>query len=88
VCETQRGRKEEGSHGRGSIPGRRIISPQPPQDGRWAIFVPASYKNMTLGEAQLRGARCCRPNFFVLCASAGLVAGISASTVYRSCTRA
>jgi hypothetical protein len=30
-----------------------IMSPQPPQDGRWATFVPASYKNMTLGEAQL-----------------------------------
>jgi hypothetical protein len=30
------------------------MSPQgPPQDGRWAIFVPASYKNMTSGEAQL-----------------------------------
>jgi hypothetical protein len=32
---------------------RVSVSPQPPQDGRWAIFVPASYKNMTLGEAQL-----------------------------------
>jgi hypothetical protein len=29
------------------------VSPQPPQDGRWAIFVPASYKNMTSGEAEL-----------------------------------
>jgi hypothetical protein len=29
------------------------MSPQPPQDGRWAIFVPASYKNMALGEAEL-----------------------------------
>jgi hypothetical protein len=29
------------------------MSPQPPQDGRWATFVPASYKNMALGEAQL-----------------------------------
>jgi hypothetical protein len=29
------------------------MSPQPPQDGRWAMFVPASYKNMTSGEAQL-----------------------------------
>jgi hypothetical protein len=29
------------------------ISSQPPQDGRWAPFVPASYKNMALGEAQL-----------------------------------
>jgi hypothetical protein len=32
---------------------RVSVSPQPPQDGRWAIFVPASYKNMALGEAQL-----------------------------------
>jgi hypothetical protein len=31
------------------------ISSQPPQDGRWAPFVPASYKNMALGEAQLTG---------------------------------
>jgi hypothetical protein len=29
------------------------MSPKPPQDGSWAIFVPASYKNMTLGEAEL-----------------------------------
>jgi hypothetical protein len=31
------------------------MSPQPPQDGRWAIFVPASYKNMTLhvGDSEL-----------------------------------
>jgi hypothetical protein len=29
------------------------MSPHPPQDGRWAIFVPASYKNMALGEAEL-----------------------------------
>jgi hypothetical protein len=29
------------------------MSPQPPQDGRWATFVPVSYKNMTSGEAQL-----------------------------------
>jgi hypothetical protein len=36
---------------------RVSVSPQPPQDGRWAIFVPASYKNMTLGEAQLEGGR-------------------------------
>jgi hypothetical protein len=33
---------------------RASMSPQrPPQDGRWAIFAPASYKNMALGEAQL-----------------------------------
>jgi hypothetical protein len=32
---------------------RASMSPQPPQDGRWAIFVPASYKNMALGEAEL-----------------------------------
>jgi hypothetical protein len=31
------------------------MSPQPPQDGRWAIFVPAAYKNMALGEAELNG---------------------------------
>jgi hypothetical protein len=29
------------------------MSPHPPQDGRWATFVPASYKNMALGEAEL-----------------------------------
>jgi hypothetical protein len=29
------------------------MSPQPPQDGRWTIFAPASYKNMAFGEAQL-----------------------------------
>jgi hypothetical protein len=34
-----------------------IMSPQPSQDGRWATFVPASYKNMALGEAQLAGTR-------------------------------
>ena len=34
---------------------RVSMSPQPPQDGRWATFVPVSYKNMTLGEAQLVG---------------------------------
>jgi hypothetical protein len=33
--------------------GVSVSRPQPPQDGRWAIFVPASYKNMPLGEAQL-----------------------------------
>jgi hypothetical protein len=27
---------------------RVSMSPHPPQDGRWAIFVPASYKNMTV----------------------------------------
>jgi hypothetical protein len=32
---------------------RASVSPQPPQDGRWAIFVPAGYKKMTLGEAEL-----------------------------------
>jgi hypothetical protein len=32
------------------------MSPQPPQDGRWAIFAPASYKNMALGEAELASA--------------------------------
>jgi hypothetical protein len=32
---------------------RVSVSPQPSQDGRWAIFVPASYKNMALGEAEL-----------------------------------
>jgi hypothetical protein len=32
---------------------RVSMSPQPPQDGRWVIFAPASYKNMTLGEAEL-----------------------------------
>jgi hypothetical protein len=36
---------------------RAGVSPQPPQDGRWAIFVPASYKNMALGEAQLPAPR-------------------------------
>jgi hypothetical protein len=41
------------------------MSPQPPQDSRWAIFVPASYKNMALGEPELqvwrglRGLRVC-----------------------------
>jgi hypothetical protein len=29
------------------------MSPQPSQGGRWAIFVPASCKNMTPGEAEL-----------------------------------
>jgi hypothetical protein len=24
---------------------RASVPPQPPQDGRWAMFVPASYKN-------------------------------------------
>ena len=32
---------------------RVSMSPQPPQDGRWATFVPVSYKNMTLGDPQL-----------------------------------
>jgi hypothetical protein len=32
------------------------MSPQPPQDGRWATFVTVSYKNMALGEAQLTAA--------------------------------
>jgi hypothetical protein len=32
---------------------RVSMSPQPPQDGRWAIFVPVSYKNMALGDSQL-----------------------------------
>jgi hypothetical protein len=36
------------------------MSPQPPQDGRWATFVPASYKNMALGEAELPGGRAFR----------------------------
>jgi hypothetical protein len=36
---------------------RVSVSPQPTQDGRWAIFVPASYKNMTLGEAELLAVR-------------------------------
>jgi hypothetical protein len=36
---------------------RVSMSPHPPQDGRWAVFVPASYKNMTLSEAQLSGSR-------------------------------
>jgi hypothetical protein len=27
-----------------------------PQDGSWAIFAPATYKNMVLGEAELAGA--------------------------------
>jgi hypothetical protein len=34
------------------------MSPQPPQDGRWAIFdrpVINSYKNMALGEPELGG---------------------------------
>ena len=35
---------------------RVSVPPQPAQDGRWAIFVPASYKNMALGEAQLTGS--------------------------------
>ena len=30
---------------------RVSVSPQPPQDGRWAIFVPA--RNMPLGDAEL-----------------------------------
>jgi hypothetical protein len=34
---------------------RVSMSPQPPQDGRWATFAPVSYKNMALGEAQLDG---------------------------------
>jgi hypothetical protein len=33
------------------------MSPHPPQDGRWAIFVPASYKNMALGDPGLPGRR-------------------------------
>jgi hypothetical protein len=32
------------------------MSPQAPQDGRWATFVPVSYKNMTLGDAGLPGS--------------------------------
>jgi hypothetical protein len=32
---------------------RVSVSPQPPQDGRWAIFAQASFKNMALGEAEL-----------------------------------
>jgi hypothetical protein len=36
---------------------RASVSPHPPQDGRWAIFVPASYKNMALGEAELAFTR-------------------------------
>jgi hypothetical protein len=34
---------------------RVSVSPQPPQDGRWAIFAPVSYKNMALGDAGLEG---------------------------------
>jgi hypothetical protein len=29
------------------------MSPHPPQDSRWAIFAPASYKNRTLGDSEL-----------------------------------
>ena len=32
---------------------RMSMSPQPPLDGRWATFVPVSYKNMALGDPQL-----------------------------------
>jgi hypothetical protein len=35
---------------------RVSMSPQPPQDGRWAIFAPASYKNMVLGYPELTPA--------------------------------
>jgi hypothetical protein len=38
---------------------RVSMSPQPPQDGRWATFVPASYKNMALGDPQLMGGCPC-----------------------------
>jgi hypothetical protein len=46
------------------------MSPQPPHDGRWAIFVPASYKNMALGDSELmvrRYGRCCMygPNYVI-----------------------
>jgi hypothetical protein len=32
------------------------MAPQPPQDGRWATFVPVSYKNMALGDPQLEAS--------------------------------
>jgi len=36
---------------------RASMSPQPPQDGRWATFAPVSYKNMALGDAGLHVVR-------------------------------
>jgi hypothetical protein len=36
------------------------ISPLPPQDGRWAIFAPAGYKNMALGDPGLT-SHCLQP---------------------------
>jgi hypothetical protein len=52
------------------------VSPQPPQDGRRAIFVPASYKNMALGEAQLTGLRhrILRPDFLRMSRSSAVLA--------------
>jgi hypothetical protein len=58
---------------------RVSVSPQPPQDGRWVIFVPASYKNMTSGEAQL--ANWLRPAYSLVRPESGIV---FSAKVYRT----
>jgi hypothetical protein len=48
------------------------VSPQPPHDGRWATFIPVSYKNMASGDPQLAGTAL--RSYYLCMAAAGVLA--------------